>query len=298
MMEYMKGLEYEDYNNLNVKTAFAKEKTGSFDAEGFFDGSIAVYINQREIDQTVLPKVSLQEHSAPITDLIFIVTHNYGVIVKENTPIPSRLFLISSSLDQTIIIWQLYEGIWSVAQRFTFDNFYCTSISSNFDNEKIYFAFSNGEIKYIDINDATKIIDIRQYEDAPICIAIDINPSSADDSEDEIIITGNSKGKMKCSIGGSTQILQFVQSQSRVLYIDIDPPYILSTFDDGKIFITDKNLSQTNEITPALISLERFKPIMAKFEKHILTHAIKILSSEGQIVTVMKLPNNSYKIFQ
>lgn len=295
--------EKELYDEINIKTTFAKEKTGIFEAEGFFDGSIIVKINRKYIDQNTQPKIVLREHSAPIADIMFIVTHNYGVTIQENTLTSSRLFLASSSKDQTIIIWQLYEGIWSVAKRFYFENIYCTSISSDLNNEKIYFAFSNGEIKYIDINDATKMIDIRTYEDAPICVAIDVNPSassySSDSNEDEIIITGNSKGKMKCSIGESTQMLKYndsISSTSQILYIDIDPPYIVSTFEDGKIFIIDKYLSQTTEITPALIDLKKFTPVMAKFDK--LTHAIKILGDNGVIVTVMKFPNNSYKIIQ
>lgn len=290
----------KEYDELNIITAFAREKTGIFEAEGFFDGSIVVEINKKYIDEKTNPKDTLQEHSAAITDLMFIVTHNYGVTIQENTPTTSRLFLASSSLDQTVIIWQLYEGSWSVAHRFEFENSYCTSISADLNNEKIYFAFSDGDAKYIDINDATKMNHIRKYDNAPICIAIDVNPSSSsyfsDNNDDETIITGNNNGEMKCSIGENTQIIKGVTSTHRILYIDIDSPYIVSTFEDGSIFITDKCLSQTSDVTPALVGLSEFKAIIAKFDK--LTHAIKILSDKGKIVTVMKFPNNTYRLLK
>lgn len=285
---------------LNKKTAFAKEKTGVFEAEGFFDGSVIIHVNKKYIDEDDKSEFTLQEHSAPITDIMFIVTHYYGTKIQEDTPTSSRLFLASSSYDQTIIIWQLYDGVWSVAKRFEFEDSYCTSISappSNIYYDKIYFGFSDGRATYIDINDdATKMVNIKKYDNDQICLSIFAN---SDNNENEVIIVGNSKGEIQCTNNEETQILKNGSSSSRkegVLYIDVDPPYIVATFKNGLVLIIDKLLSKTKDITPALKDLDKFIPVMAKFDH--LTHAIKILSDKGQIVTVMKFPNGSYKLIK
>lgn len=267
---------------LNNRTAFDREKRGIFDAFGYFDGSIEIILNKRFSEGGEFKTTTIREHSAPITDIRFIITDSYGVKLSKKYTNPSRLLLASSSYDETIIIWQLSNSQWFPALKFSLDDSYCTSISTNPNNPVIYFGLSNGQIKSFDLMEDS--VDQRQIDDAKICYFVD----STYENDTEII--GKSNSDLEIKKGDESYIKRLSDDETnQIISIDVNSQYILVTCEDGTLFVFDRDSQESNKVEfPA--ELVQFKATMAKFEP--VTQAIRVLNENGQIITLMKNPDN------